>query len=131
MRDIVMYHNILATARSNKIFFTDWLIFDKLYLAMPITSSAIKKAKQDKKSRVHNRALRDDYKKASKEVRNLVKSGDTKKAKEALVGAYSKLDIAVKKNIIHKNNAARRKSRLTSLIKKATDSKPKTATKAK
>lgn len=83
---------------------------------MPVTSSAIKKDKQDKKARQRNRVIRDDYKKASKNVRNLVKAGDLKKAKEALTEAYSKLDIAAKKNVLHKNNASRRKSRLSNLI---------------
>lgn len=126
-----MYHIVFRYARilvqKIKIRFTDRDFFDKLYLAMPVTSSAIKKAKQDKKSRVHNRTIRDAYKKASKDVRTLVESGDLKKAKEALVSAYSKIDIATKKNVIHKNNAARRKARLSLLVKKADESKPKKA----
>lgn len=97
---------------------------------MPVTSSAIKKAKQDTVARERNRVVRDDYKKASKEVRKLVLAGDIKKAKEALASAYSKIDKAAKKKVIHKNNASRRKSRLAALFapekKEAT---PKKATK--
>ncbi|MBW6432073.1 30S ribosomal protein S20 [Patescibacteria group bacterium] len=85
---------------------------------MPVTSSAIKKAKQDKKARERNRLVRDDYKKASKEVRKLVNVGDFKKANVALVTAYSKLDKAAKRNILHPNNASRRKARLAALIGK-------------
>jgi len=85
---------------------------------MPVIKSAIKKARQDVKARAHNRVLRDAYKSAVKNVRKLVEAGDTKKAQEALKDAYSKIDKASKKNILHKNNAARRKSRLASLLKK-------------
>lgn len=90
----------------------------RIYSAMPVTSSAIKKAKQDKKARERNRLVRDSYKKASKEVRKLVKAGDLKKANAALTIAYSKLDKAAKKNILHLNNASRKKARLATLIGK-------------
>jgi small subunit ribosomal protein S20 len=93
---------------------------------MPITSSAIKKSRQDVKSREHNRGLRDEYKKAVKTVKSFVDAGETKKAQEALKEAYSKLDRAAKKNVLHKNNAARRKSRLSSLL--STNKVVKTAT---
>lgn len=90
---------------------------------MPVIKSAIKKARQDVKARAHNRVIRDAYKNAAKNVRKLVEAGDTKKAQEALKEAYSKIDIAAKKNVVHKNNAARRKSRLAALLKK--DKAPK------
>lgn len=115
----------------NKLLFTVLTVCVKLYFAMPVTNSAIKKAKQDKKSRVHNRGIRDTYKKLAKDVRALADAGEIRKAKEALVVAYSKIDIAAKKNIIHKNNAARRKSRLSAYIKKAESSKPKKVTSKK
>lgn len=83
---------------------------------MPVTRSAIKKARQDTVARKRNRVLRDEYKKASKEVRKLILAGDIKKAKEALANAYSKIDKAAKKRVIHKNNASRRKSRLAALF---------------
>ncbi len=83
---------------------------------MPVIKSAIKKAKQDVRSREHNRLIRDSYKQSIKKVRQLVESGKPKEAAEALNEAYSKIDKAAKKNIIHKNNAARRKARLTKLV---------------
>jgi small subunit ribosomal protein S20 len=85
---------------------------------MPITSSAIKKAKQDVTAREHNRGIRDEYKKAVKEVKKFVSAGETKKAQEALKEAYSTIDKAAKKKILHKNNASRRKSRLSALLSK-------------
>lgn len=96
---------------------------------MPVTSSAIKKARQDVVARERNRVFRDDYKKASKEVRKLVMVGDTKKATEALREAYSKIDKATKKNILHKNNAARRKSRLAALLRIQPEAKKETPAK--
>ena len=100
---------------------------------MPITSSAIKKARQDVTAREHNRVIRDEFKKAVKDVKKLVATGETKKAQEALKSAYSTIDRAAKKKIIHKNNAARRKSRLAALLSKKTPEKkaepPKTTKK--
>lgn len=111
--------------------FTKICSYARIYSAMPVTSSAIKKAKQDKKARERNRLIRDDYKKASKEFRKLVKAGDLKKASAALVTAYSKLDKAAKKNILHPNNASRRKARLTALIAKNQKDSKKAAPKTK
>jgi small subunit ribosomal protein S20 len=90
---------------------------------MPIIKSAIKKAKQDIHAREHNRGVRDEYKEASKKVRKFAESGDIKKATEALKEAYSKIDRAAKRNVIHKNNAARRKARLANLFKKPEEKK--------
>jgi len=91
---------------------------------MPVIKSAIKKARKDIKARKHNRGIRDEYKEASNKVRKLVKDGNLKKATEALRVAYSKLDRAAKRNIIHNNNASRRKARLAALIKKPEVEKP-------
>jgi len=96
---------------------------------MPITSSATKKARQDTVARERNRIVRDDYKKASKDVRKLMLLGDTKKATEALKVAYSKIDIAAKKKVLHKNNASRRKARLAALLKTKPEAKKPVATK--
>lgn len=92
---------------------------------MPITKSAIKKARQDEKARAHNRVIRDDYKKAAKEVKKAVLSGDLKKAKELLSKAYSEIDKAAKRKVLHKNNASRRKARLSALAKPETVEKTK------
>jgi small subunit ribosomal protein S20 len=99
---------------------------------MPVIKSAIKKARKDIKARKHNREIRDEYKEASNKVRKLVKDGDLKKATVALRDAYSKLDRAAKRNIIHLNSASRRKARLAALIQKPKAEKPvKEKTKAK
>jgi small subunit ribosomal protein S20 len=96
---------------------------------MPIIKSAIKKARTDVKARIHNRGIRDEYKEASKKVRKFAESGDTKKAAEALKEAYSKIDKAAKRKIIHKNNASRRKKRLSAFLKNPPVKKTKDAPK--
>lgn len=42
------------------------------------------------------------------------------KVDEALAAAYSKIDKAVKRDVLHKNNGARKKARLAKAVKKAT-----------
>ena len=73
---------------------------------MPITASAHKKLRQDKKRRVYN-------KQALEHMRQAVRSAKAHLTKETLTQAYSAIDRATKKQIIHKNKAARLKSRLT------------------
>ena len=58
-------------------------------------------------------------KSAIKKTREAVKSSDIKTAQAELKVAIKNLDKAVEKNIIKKNTAARKKSRLNTLVKKA------------
>jgi small subunit ribosomal protein S20 len=85
---------------------------------MPITKSAKKSLRQSIKHRENNLKTKDVVKESVKIVRRLVKAGKKSEAAEALKSAMSALDKAVKKNVIHKNNAARRKSRLAKAIAK-------------
>jgi len=61
----------------------------------------------------------------------LLAKTDPEKAKKALSEVYSVIDTAAKKNIIHKNNASRKKSRLAIMIDKAGKGELKTASPAK
>ncbi len=54
-----------------------------------------------------------------KKVRKLVAAGKKDEAATLLASAYKALDKAAKKNIIHKNNAARVKSQLANLVSKS------------
>ena len=85
---------------------------------MPITKSAKKSLRQSIKHRENNLKTKDVVRESVKVVRRLVKAGKKTEAAEALGKAMSALDKAVKKNVIHKNNAARRKSRLAKAIAK-------------
>ncbi len=77
---------------------------------MPILKSAIKKLRQDKKRAAVNRPYRVKMREAVKKMR-LVKT------KKALQEAFTALDKAAKRKVIHKNQAARLKSRLNKLVK--------------
>jgi len=84
---------------------------------MPNTKSAIKAAKQNIKRRVTNLKALDIIHKTAKNFKKLTAAGDSKEAQKALSAAFAALDKAAKKNIIHKNTANRKKSRLARMIK--------------
>jgi small subunit ribosomal protein S20 len=74
--------------------------------------SQIKRNKQNEKARQRNKAVKSSLKTAVRSFRQAADGGDSEKADEALRAAYVKLDKAVSKGIIHKNQAANRKSAL-------------------
>ena len=76
---------------------------------MPVTKQAIKKVRQDKRKTIYNLRVKKTYKQAVSAFR---KNPTAKSLSEI----FSKLDRAAKTNIIHKNKAARLKSRLSALI---------------
>jgi len=83
------------------------------------TRSAIKQARQNTKRRDHNRIYRSSPRTHVKKVRRLIENAELDQAQTELTAAISALDKAAQKGIIHKNNAARRKSRLAKLLRKA------------
>ena len=85
---------------------------------MPNTKSAVKAARQNIKKRATNLATQTNVRTAVKKFKQLVASGKMDEAKQALSQVYASLDKAAKKHVIHKNRAARRKSRLSKLIAK-------------
>ncbi len=74
--------------------------------------SAIKRNRQNEKRRLHNRIFRGSARTFVNKARVAIASGDKDTAAEYVQAAVKALDKAAEKNIIHKNNAARRKSRL-------------------
>ena len=74
--------------------------------------SQIKRNKQNEKARQRNKAVKSSLKTAVRSFREAADAGDTEKAGEALKAAYVKLDKAASKGVIHKNQAANRKSAL-------------------
>lgn len=68
--------------------------------------------RQAVKAQARNYETRDNLKKVIKDLLKLVKAGSMAEAIQMLPKAYSVIDTAMKKNIIHKNNAARKKARL-------------------
>jgi len=85
---------------------------------MAITESAKKAIRQSIKRRDRNIVYKDKIKKLVKETRILVAAKKMAEAKKLLPEIYGALDKAAKVGVIKKNNASRRKSRLTKLIDK-------------
>ncbi|QQG44724.1 MAG: 30S ribosomal protein S20 [Candidatus Roizmanbacteria bacterium] len=79
---------------------------------MPNIKSAKKKVRQDKKRAVLNKKYKESMTKLIKSLGRTAK----KISAEQLKKAYSIIDKAMKKKIIHKNRAARLKSRISKLI---------------
>lgn len=77
---------------------------------MPIIKSAIKRAKQATVRRERNVATK-------KDVKSAVKTFHAKPTAKTLAAAQSEIDTAVKKNVLNKNTAARRKSALAKVAK--------------
>jgi small subunit ribosomal protein S20 len=84
--------------------------------------SQIKRNRQNDKKRLQNRVYRGEARIAVRNARTTIGEG-APESKEALLQAVSALDKAAEKGIIHKNNAARRKSRLTKAFNKMTPAK--------
>lgn len=79
---------------------------------MPIIKSAIKRAKQTLKRRERNISIK-------KDIKTAVKAFSAEPSAKTLAAAQSEIDTAVKKGLIKKNTAARRKSALSKIAKKA------------
>jgi len=75
--------------------------------------SAIKRIRQSERRRVRNAAVRSTVRTGVKNVRAALESGAKEEARAALARTIQVLDKAVTKGVLHKNAAARRKSRLT------------------
>ena len=80
-------------------------------------ASAKKRARQAEKRRQHNASLRSELRTAVKDARKAIAEGDKKAATTVLQRASSVIDSIADKNIIHKNKAARHKSRLAAALK--------------
>lgn len=78
---------------------------------MANTRSSKKDLRRNAKARARNQETRTSLKTYTKKVRQAAAAGDAEGAKEKLVVASSAIDKALQRGIIHKNAAARRKSR--------------------
>lgn len=89
---------------------------------MPITSSAKKALKVSEKKHSRNRHFQALLKESVKSFEALLhaEKKDQKKLETALSSVYSRIDTLEKKNIIHKNTAARKKSSFAKLLKSVT-----------
>lgn len=74
--------------------------------------SQIKRNKTNVKATERNRAVRSEVKTSVRQAREAIKVGDKSLAANAVTLASRKLDKAVSKGVVHRNNAANRKSAL-------------------
>jgi small subunit ribosomal protein S20 len=82
---------------------------------MPQSKSCKKRVKTSAKANVRNRAVRSRITTATKKLMSATTADE---AKGALKAVFSVLDRAVKSNVIHKNKAANRKSKLSLMASK-------------
>ncbi|KGN34652.1 30S ribosomal protein S20 [Knoellia sinensis KCTC 19936] len=74
--------------------------------------SQLKRIKTNKVATERNKAVKSDVRTAVRKFRELAEAGKVDEAKDALKVASKKLDKAVSKGVLHKNNAANKKSAL-------------------
>jgi small subunit ribosomal protein S20 len=84
---------------------------------MANTVQARKRARQALAARTHNASLRSRLRTAIKAVRKAVDAGDKTAAQQVFQQSMGVIDSIADKKIIHKNKAARHKSRLAAAIK--------------
>ena len=83
---------------------------------MPIIQSAKKAVRGSLRKKVFNDSQKRSMKEIIKKIEKIVKTDKTE-AKKMLSKAFQTIDKAAKRGVIKKNNAARKKSRLSRLVK--------------
>ncbi|HRJ51170.1 MAG TPA: 30S ribosomal protein S20 [Candidatus Thiothrix moscowensis] len=84
---------------------------------MPNIASAKKRVRQSEERRMHNRHMRSRLRTQIKNVLKAIAAGDREAAVAAYNAAVPVIDSIADKGIVHKNKAARHKSRLNAHIK--------------
>jgi len=87
--------------------------------------SAIKRAQITERNRLHNKSYKSAVKTLMKSYLEAISACEATPSEESLVNvntkmslAYSKIDKAVKRGVLHPNNGARKKARLAKALKK-------------
>jgi small subunit ribosomal protein S20 len=81
--------------------------------------SQIKRNKTNEKARLRNKAVKSSLKTALRKAREAAAAGETEKAIELARAASKALDKAASKGVIHKNQAANKKSAITQRVNAA------------
>jgi len=91
------------------------------------SKSAIKRIRTSERNRLRNKAYRSSLRTLTKKYFSAVEAYTAEPTPEnmetvnqAMSAAYSKIDKAVKRKVLHRNNGARKKSRIARVLKKAT-----------
>lgn len=87
---------------------------------MPNIKSAAKRARQNLKREVRNRRIKSSLKTSIRRFEESLQNGDHEDAQVKLHAAVRQIDKAAAKGILHKNNAARKKSRLNRQLNQST-----------
>ncbi|MCP8616922.1 30S ribosomal protein S20 [Salirhabdus salicampi] len=85
---------------------------------MPNIKSAIKRVKKNDDNRGRNQSVKAEMRSAVKRVESLVAQNNAETAKSELQVAVKKIDKAVQKGLLHKNNGDRKKSNLSKKVNK-------------
>ncbi|MEM7757486.1 MAG: 30S ribosomal protein S20 [Cyanobacteria bacterium P01_G01_bin.67] len=93
---------------------------------MANSKSAIKRIRTAERNRLRNKAYKSALRTLTKKYFSAVEaytaepnSENMEAVKQAMSAAYSKIDKAVKRKVLHRNNGARKKSRIARVLKKA------------
>lgn len=86
---------------------------------LPNIKSSERSVKTDAERRAHNFSIKSSVRTATRKVVEAVEGGNADQAKSLLTQASSSIDKAAAKGIIHKNAAARKKSRLARKVNAA------------
>ncbi len=78
--------------------------------------SQIKRNRQNEKARLRNKSVKSALKTAVRKVNAAAEAGDAESATALMRAATKQLDVAVSKGVIHKNQAANRKSAIAKKI---------------
>jgi small subunit ribosomal protein S20 len=84
---------------------------------MANSAQARKRARQALAQRDHNMSLRSQFRTAVKKIRKAIDAGDKAAAQSEFLASMSVIDSVADKKIVHKNKAARHKSRLSQAVK--------------
>jgi small subunit ribosomal protein S20 len=87
------------------------------------TKSAKKRIRQNGRRRVRNARIRTRVRSSVRSARQVVEGGDRSAGEAAVKSAIQELDRAASKGVLHRNNAARRKSRLQRQLAKVKSAK--------
>jgi len=99
---------------------------------LPVTESVKKELRTAARKQERNRSTRTLSKSAIKKAEKTITDRDAEAAKKETITAISTLDKATAKRVLHRNNVARRKSRLMKKLNKAqATAKPEAEKKAK
>ena len=83
---------------------------------VPQRRTAIKELRKTHKRHMHNLDIKSDLRKTIKHFTDFVSAKKKSEAQKALTVLFKKIDKAAKRNVFHKNTAARRKSRFNRLL---------------